>query len=135
MKVKVTTEQSRNWMTLSELPIAKRIADSLKEYDAKEIADAAAHCWLKHTERARMDSVVKVLSVSAEIGGNRRVNGYYEDGSGRLDVWMDATVETFDGFLKIGFYLSDAWSIGPDEFNKTFPGLTYSRYYTEHKAA
>lgn len=136
MKVKITDE-ARRWLTLAELPSAKQMIAEMKEDEssAAEYLATAAACWLHNSENAhRADDVVKVLAASAEIAGNARIWNRYNDESGRLDVWLTGTVETFYGFLKIGCYLSDVWEIGPEDVNRAFPRFTYSRYYVEQAA-
>ena len=135
MKVKIT-EETRRWLTLAELPEAKKIIADMKndESSAAEYLKTAAACWLRNSEKAnRADDVIKVLYAEAEISGNSRIWNRYDDESGRLDVWIDGTAETFYGFLKIGFYLSDVWELGPDDVNRAFPEKTYARYFLEKK--
>ena len=135
MKVKITAD-SKKFLTLEEAPKAREIIAEMKEYEesAGDVIRTAAACWLWNADRGTItDSVQEVLHAEAEIAGNSRVWDRYGDGTGRLDVWVSGTVETFDGFLKIGCYLSDVWELGTDEVNREFPRRTYARYYTERK--
>ena len=136
MKVNITKE-SKQWMTVAQLPIARQIVKELKENDdsADEYIRSAAWCWLWNVDKKGVcfDCAVRVIEASAEIAGNSRVHDAYFDGSGELDVWLKGLVETDYGFLRIECYLTDVWNIGPDDFNAQFPGHCFARYYAEQK--
>lgn len=134
MKVCITAN-TKKWLTLEQLPIAKQIIEGMKEdeWSAKEYLDMAASCWLHNAENGdEYDHVAKVLSATAEIAGNSRVWDWF-GGSGHIDIWLDGTVETNKGFLKIGCYFSDICNIGPEECNRAFPSHCYTKYYTEKR--
>ena len=133
MKVAITKE-SRAWMTLDEHEQAKQIVKDMREDEstAADYVRMAAACWLRNADKSN-DCVLNVLTADAEITRNMRAWGNFSDESGMLDIWLNGTVETYDGFLKLGVCLTDVWSIGPDEFDIEFPTHCHARYYTEQK--
>lgn len=134
MKVNITKESGR-WMTVDELPYAKQIVQDMKDdaWSAKEYAEMAARAVLS-APRYNNDGVREVLSASAEICRDNWIEyDQFGEGCGRLGVWIVATVETWDGFLKVGCLLSDIWALGTDEARETLIGHSYIRYYTEQK--
>lgn len=135
MKVSITKE-SKNWMTLAQYEQAKYIISAEKEdeFSAKDWSEYAVRAWLsaRYRDCGSRDYLRSVLSASAEIAGNCRVWNLWDD-TGTLDVWIECVAETDNGFLKLGFYLSDAWSVGSAEANDTLFCNSYARYYTEAK--
>lgn len=113
MTVKIDNE-SKKWMTLYELPIAKDITKDLKEEDIKSDVEIACHCIDPY-------GVVTVYSATAKIAGNQRVYNYYKDESGHLDVWIDF-IAYINGetpmFVEAGAYLSDIWQAGPETYDE-----------------
>ena len=53
----------------------------------------------------------RVFESSARIATNCRVHGLFSDYSENLDVWIEGTAKTTDGFVEFGAYLSDIWHI------------------------
>jgi hypothetical protein len=109
MKVKLE-ERYKDIYTLSELETAKRIIKEVKEdtETAKGYAVYAATEALKNTT----DSVVEVLKAEAHTALNCRVYDAYFEGSGRMDVWVNFTVQTCNGFIIGGAYLTDIYGSG-----------------------
>lgn len=134
MKVNITKESGR-WMTVDELPYAKKIVQDMKDdaWSAKEYAEMAARAVLS-APRYNDDSVRDVLSASAEICRDNYIPyEQFGEGCGRLGVWIVATVETWDGFLKIHCLLSDIWMLGTNEARDALINHSWIRYYTEQK--
>lgn len=105
MKIKITNE-TKQWLTNSEMQEAKTIIASMQEYDGiKDDAMAAARI----ASRCNDDFII--LKCDAEIAGNARVFNYYNDNSGRLDIWVIVfAYSVYAGFYNMGFYLSDIWA-------------------------
>ena len=133
MKVKITGE-TKKYLTLEQLPVAKEIIKDLTEdeWSAKDYIKMAAGCWLRATHHI-CDAVDKVINAEARIAGNCRVYNALADSCGTMDVWIEGLVKTCRGYMEIGAYLTDIWNIGPEEFNREFPMHTYTRYFTERK--
>ena len=114
MKVKLA-ENYRSTYTLEELEQAKAVIKAEKENDdetAKGWAEYAANEALKNTG----DYIRKVIEAEAETALNSRIWNAYDDETGRMDVWIRATVKTWKGFIEIGAYLSDIWQTGAAEY-------------------
>lgn len=108
MKVTLTNE-SKQYLRMSEAPIARKIIEELKE-DESTAADYASYAV--NAAYSGFGGVCeKVFEATAKIAKNCRVNDCYLEGSGDLDIWIDATAKTTDGFCVIGAYLSDIWGL------------------------
>ena len=108
MKVTINAE-SKKVLTIAELDAAKEIVRQMKE-DESSAAEYAT-CAVNATG----DYCVKVYEVTAYIMKNCRVWDAYEAGSGTLDVWIDCTARTTNGFKVIGAYLTDIWNISGED--------------------
>ena len=119
----------RNYFTLHDLDIAKRLIACAKEDEAtaKEYAEMAVRAAL----RGKHDFFKEVLKASAEVGFYYRTWDRYFDGSEHMDIYISAIAETDFGFVKIGAMLSDIWDI--DGTTELFKGDMYIRYYAEDK--
>lgn len=126
MKVTFTAEAKR-FITLSEMPTVRQMIESLKEDEStvNEYAEMAA--------RAAMDGyVVKVFEASAKIAKNSRAKDNYTADSGDLDVWVDFTALTSEGFVIGGAYLTDIWDITGDN-DEEIRGHMFLRKFVETK--
>lgn len=124
MTVKITKE-AKKWLTVAQMPIVKRMIEQEKENDLteKELAAIAASVILGIRPE-------KVFEASAEIVANDRVNNYYTDDSGNLDIWINfSAFSTFNGFVNGGAYLSDIYQIGSPDINKQIKNHMYFRLY------
>jgi hypothetical protein len=135
--MKVTLEKDyRKYYTLEDLDKAKKIIAYEKEDEMpiKDWAEYAAREALKGTG----DYFDECLKAEAHTARNCRANdrywpsryddnGVWEDGSGDMDVWLEATVRTDKGFLVFGAYLSDIWGTGAVEYKQHM----YIRYFKE----
>lgn len=128
MKVKLT-ENYKEFYTLADLERAKTVINCEKDDDAtaREWAEYAVREALKNTN----DGLVRVIEASAEACKNNRIawDGFCTD-SGNMDVYISAIAETYDGFIKIGAYLSDIWHTG---YDYSYKDNMFIRYYTEKK--
>ena len=126
MKVMLTAE-AKKFITVSEMPIVRQMIEGLKEDEntAKEYAEMAARV-------AMGGYVVKVFEASAEIAKNCRAWNNYTNNSGDLDVWVNFTALTSEGFVMGGAYLTDIWNITGDN-NEELRGHMFLRKFTETK--
>ena len=114
MKVQITAETKKS-ISAAQLPAARAIVKSCAEDEngAKEYAASAVNAALKATTGA-VNGCVKVLEASACVARNCRAWCNYDDNSENLDVWIKASAETVEGFIKIGAYLTDIWQLSGD---------------------
>ena len=109
MKVQITPE-SKKWLTLAEMPAARRIIKEMKEdeYETKELAKDAMN-WIINP----FGFDTRILECSASICRNSRIHDFYFDGSGKLDVWIEfVAFNESDACWHCGVYLSDIWTVG-----------------------
>ena len=100
-----------------------------------EIAKDAASGILNSGRYGDYDRPEKVLEASAEIVRDCHTPmDWLGDGCGWLNICIQATVETVDGFLKFDVLLSDVWSLdGSTESKAALVDHGYIRYFTEQK--
>lgn len=116
MKVTLDKEYRQRY-TLEDLDRAKAVIAYEKENDgmtAKEWAEYAINEATKNTA----DTVMEILKVTASTARNGRIWEAYGEGTGNFDVWIEATAETYEGFIKVGAYLSDIWKSGAEDYRK-----------------
>ncbi len=129
MKVQITKE-AKKWLTVAEMPIVKKIIADFRNGDnsdvtAEEIAKYASAVIFNG------QTADKILEASAEIAGNKRIYNYYNDKSGRLDIWVNFTAfHEYHGFVIGGCYLSDIWSL-TDENREEIKRHMYIREFKE----
>ena len=127
MKVMVSQE-SKKYLTAEEYDNAKRLAKHMKEEDD----EWGATDYAKLAVRGAGGDVVEILKASATVMGNTRAYDIYFEGSGRLDIWIETTALTAEGFVIVGAYLSDIYSItGTDD--KDFQRHAFIRRFKEVK--
>ena len=110
MKVSMSHDYKKHF-TIEEVENARQIIKECKEDEctAAEYAEMAART-------CDFGWIAKVYEAKATIEKNARVWNAYGDSTGKLDIWIEATVQTSSGFLIIGAYLTDIWSItGSDD--------------------
>lgn len=134
--MKVTLPKDyRKMFTLEELDIARTIIRDMKEDTSTpaEYIVYAVYDWLDSI-RANAKDIKdydffrKVLSATATPQKNRNAWDAYGEGTQHMDIWIDAIVRTSNGFLVIGAYLTDIWSISED---CSMIDRYYTRYYKE----
>jgi len=132
MKVKIEKE-SRKWITLEEVSIAREIITAMKE-DESTIEDYA-----EMAINAAYDGKVwniEVFKASAKIARNARAWNAYNDHSEKLDIWIEATayISCYNGyeFIMIGAYLSDIWQTSYDNYQE-MASYMYIRRFKEVK--
>lgn len=112
--MKVTLPKDyRSMFTLDDLDRAKAVIACMKDdcSSVKEYAEMAIRHVLEHN--TQYDCITEVLKAEAVAHENYRVLDRICDGSGDMDVWINASARTCDGFIEVGAYLSDIWDIAP----------------------
>lgn len=99
------------WFTISDLENAKEVIKCMKE-DESSAKDYGKYA-VEHVLMDSVECMVRVIEADAEVRPNKRIYGHYGE-SGRMDVWLNITARTNKGYLEVGAYLTDIWSIGSD---------------------
>ena len=124
--MKVTLEKEyKKLYTLTDLENAKAIikAEKEDEWTAKDAAEYAVKEALSGTE----DYLDKVIEASARTAMNSRIHDAHGEGTGIMDVWIEATARTRKGYVEIGAYLSDIWQTGGTPYKHQM----FIRYFKE----
>ena len=113
MKVRLE-DNYKSIYTLDDLERAKAIIKSEKEDEetAKGWAVYAAGEALKDSGEV----VRRVIEADARTAKNGRIWNEYGEGTGDMDVWIEALAETSEGFIQVGAYLSDIWQTGAKDY-------------------
>lgn len=128
MKVKMTAE-SKKAVTIAELDAARNVIATLKEdMSAAEVARMAINAAM----RKYNDTCDTVLEATAEIAKNIRVYDAICENSGKLDVWIQATARTMEGFCIVGAYLTDIWTLNGDNAEECANRM-FIRYFSENR--
>lgn len=124
MKVKLQ-DKYKDFYTIRDLERAKEVIKYEKDddYTAKDWAAFAVNEALKD----KSDSLKEVLVASAYTAKNCRAFDNYFEKSEDMDVIIEATAETYHGFIKISAYLTDIWQAGAEDFRQHM----YVQYFTE----
>ena len=123
------TERAKKFITLEEAPKAREIIASLKEENIKDLAQTAAN--IAGGSDTYGSDTYEILKATAEIAKNSRVNDYYDNGTGKLDVWLEIyAYNEYKGFYNIGVYLSDLWQLGGDNSDEIRKHM-YLQIYTK----
>ena len=125
MKVRLP-ENYRHIFTLNDLENARAVSKEMQadESTAKEYAAIAAREALRFSR----DYLREVLTATATTERNCNAWDALCPGSENMDVWIDATVRTWSGFVVIGAYLTDIWSIDGET---DIASRMFIRYFTE----
>lgn len=106
MKVKITSE-SKKYLYAYQLPAARKIVEDLKEDTGLE-----TYCQMAARVASGSNAEFELFKMEAEIAGNCRVYNAYDSDSENLDIWITFYAYHFyEGFYKIGVYLTDIWKI------------------------
>lgn len=126
MKVTLPKDYKKS-MTIAQLEAAKAmIAD---EKDDAETASGWAEYAVREALKDTDDYLDRVIEASAKISGNCRVWNAYNLESEHLDIWIEATARTGNGFIIVGAYLTDIWQSGAVDYK----GQMWVRYFPEEK--
>ena len=101
----------KDFFTISDLEKAKAVIDCMKGDESKP-KDYGKYA-VEHALKDSYECLEEVLEAKAEVEPNGRIFDAYGD-SGRMDVWMEITARTSDGYVEVSAYLTDIWSIGGD---------------------
>lgn len=129
--MKVTLPKDyRKRFTLEQVDIARRIIRDMKDdmSTPAEYIEYAVRDYFKATNMA--DCTDAVLTASAIVEPNRRSWNEYGEDTQEMDIWVEATVRTFGGFLVIGAYLTDIWCISSEDSRADH---YHTRYFKEVK--
>ena len=135
MKIEITKEAKR-WLTVAEMPEVRQLQADFKDEKINEIATTLAYIVIHE------GSLYELISAKAEIAGNGRIHGYYNETSGCLDIWIEAKFTAFvyekkndksvSKFFIAGAYLSDIWKAdGTDETREEILSHAYIREFIE----
>ena len=113
MKVRLENNY-KNLYTVADLECAKKVIEYEKKEDEMPVMDYAEIAL--NAIQADHDSIIGVLKVIAHTAKNCRVWNVYGD-TQHMDVWLEMTAETWNGFVKAGCYLSDVWMVGTPDFD------------------
>lgn len=105
MKIAITPE-AKKWITVADMPIVRRIIETMKEDDGlKEYALIAIRAAVEGAGK------IELFTYGAEICGNSRAWNEYSCESKHFDIWITAKALTDKGFVIIGANLTDIWRI------------------------
>lgn len=115
----------RGVLTVAEMPEARAIIKSMREdNDFDKYALSAAR-----VASGDNDNFV-ILNQTATIAKNERVQDYYSDNSGNLDVWLEfIAFSLFGGCYLIGIYLSDVYLIAGQPSDRDLKQHMFIREY------
>lgn len=124
--MKVTLEKNyKEYYTLADLEAAKLVITSEKEDE--ETPKGWAEYAVREALKGKCDYLNHVIEASAETARNSRIWEQYGEGTKNFDVWISATAETDNGFIKIGAYLSDIWQTGATDYRNNM----FIQYFKE----
>lgn len=131
--MKVSLEKDyRRLYTLEDLDAAKAVIAYEKEYDEESVNGWAEYAVNEalHGEGSDycVDCCEKVFEATARTARNSRIAwDTYGEGSGYMDVWVEATAKTSRGFIEVGAYLSDIWKTGAERYKQHMYVAEYKR--------
>lgn len=121
MKVRLEKNYRKQY-TLEQVDQARAVIQFERENDDFTIIQWAEMAALEAAKRSGvcvtdwMDGWI--LKADAITARNGRAWDLYGDGTGDMDVWIDAVVRTGEGFLEVGAYLSDIWQTGATDYSQ-----------------
>ena len=120
----------KKWMTVEQYEVAKTIIRDMKD-DESTPAEYAVYAVNAIGKAFDIGSCTKVFECTATIAGNRRIWNQFGDDTGTLDIWLEGTARTWDGFVEFGAYLTDIWSISGDNAVDLAKNHMYYKIFTE----
>ena len=108
--------------TMAQLEAAKQVIAQEKDQDEETPAG-----WAKMAIAEEGSYPEKILEATATICRNCRIWNQYTDESRDLDVWIEATAKTTEGFMEIGAYLTDIWQSGAKPYKNQMYIVKYTR--------
>ena len=123
MKVRMADDYKK-FFTLEDVARAKMVIKYEKEND-EDTAKGWAEYAVNEAAKGLHDYCVEIMKAEAKTAKNYRAWNAYGDGTEDMDVWIEATAKTCDGFIEVGAYLSDIWQTGAVEYTHHM----YVKYY------
>lgn len=125
MKVSIPLDM-KSVLTVSEMPKARELIKRMREDNSfDQYALSAAR-----VASGDRDSFL-ILEQKAQIAKNERVQDYYSDKSGNLDIWLEfLAFNYFSGCYLIGIYLSDVYQITGTASDRELKQHMFIREYT-----
>lgn len=125
MKVSIPLDM-KSVLTVSEMPKARELIKRMREDNSfDQYALSAAR-----VASGDRDSFL-ILDQKAQIAKNERVQDYYSDKSGNLDIWLEfLAFNYFSGCYLIGIYLSDVYQITGTASDRELKQHMFIREYT-----
>lgn len=100
----------RKRFTYENVEQARKVIECMSEdtMTAKEALEIA----MRHVLSIRGgDYLDEVLTADAETARNARVHDAFGYGTEQMDVWVHGVAKTLFGFIEVGAYLTDVYSI------------------------
>lgn len=115
--MKVTLQKDyKATLTMAELEAARKVISQEKQ-DDETVAGYAVYAVTEALKDNKdFDYCEKVLEATAETCLNWRADDLFFEGSGKMDVLINATAKTRLGFIVITAYLSDIWQSGSRDY-------------------
>ncbi len=126
--MKVTLQNDyRKYYTVEDIHHAKAVIAYEKDDEMKltEWAEYAINEALRNEKREQVDYLRNVIQAEAHTARNCRAWQLYGEETGDMDVWVEATAKTANGFIEVGAYLSDIWQTGAIPYKQHM----YIQYY------
>lgn len=126
--MKVTLQNDyRKYYTVEDIDHAKAVIAYEKDDEMKltEWAEYAVNEALRNEKREQVDYLRNVIQAEAHTARNCRAGQLYGEETGDMDVWVEATAKTANGFIEVGAYLSDIWQTGATPYKQHM----YIQYY------
>lgn len=128
MKIQID-EESKKVLTLSEMPIIKKIIKDFKE-DGNDLS------WELEI-LMNVFGANEIIKSTASISKNCRACNVFNDESGNIDIWITVTLyNTYSSengggvFYMVGAYLSDLWQATADNWEE-LKGRMHVRKFLE----
>ena len=112
MKVTFSKDYKQRF-TIDEYEKAKQIISDMKE-DEFTPAGYAKYAVNAIGSAYGIGGCEKVFDCKATVAGNCRAWNSYLSDSGTLDIWIEGTAKTWQGFVEFGVYLTDVWTLSGD---------------------
>ena len=125
MKVSIPLDM-KSVLTVAEMPIAREIIKRMKDDDSFD-----QYCLSAARVASGDNDSFSILTQQAQIAKNERVQDYYSDNSGDLDIWLEfIAFSFFGGCYLIGIYLSDVYQITGTASDRELKQYMFIREYT-----
>ena len=124
MKVSIPLDM-KSVLTVAEMPIAREIIKRMKDDDSFD-----QYCLSAARVASGDNDSFSILTQQAQIAKNERVQDYYSDNSGNLDIWLEfIAFSFFGGCYLIGIYLSDVYQITGTASDRELKQYMFIREY------